>query len=456
MKSSIGVSDETRRLLRIALPLTAAYLSEFAMFVTTKLVVGDLGYESLAAVGIAGNLSFEILVIEMGLLSIVGVLCAQAEGAGERRKAGLSVRQGFIVSLLIGLPTTVLIWHFDKVLALTGQDPVVVELSKPFVRALCGFTLPVLFFAVLRNYVSALIRPTSIMFITVGAVVVNYFLTVLLVYGGLGIPALGLAGAGLSLNIVSWGMFGLLMWFVFRTPALRGYGLFAERWRYDPVLVREILVLGLPVAGLVFLEAGLFTAASILSGIIGAETLAAYEIVMSWVGIPFVIALGVAEATMLRVAHGVGAGQRQNARQSGLLGIAMGVTVLIVMTVIPVAFGEQLVALFITEGDPGYALVSTLATSFLVVAAVFQVFDGLQAVASRALRGFRDIVAPLWIASFGYWVLGIGGGALLAFGLNFGGIGLWWGMAAGLTVTALLLTWRFHSLSGRPLARESA
>ncbi len=147
---------ETALLLKIALPLMAAYLAEFAMFITTKVVVGRLGYHELAAVGLAGGLSFEVLIVLMGLLSIVGVLVAQAEGAGRRRDAGHAVRQGLIVATALGLPATVLVWNLAPLMALTGQDPRVVELAAPYLRGLAGFVLPVLWFSVLRSFVAAL------------------------------------------------------------------------------------------------------------------------------------------------------------------------------------------------------------------------------------------------------------------------------------------------------------
>jgi MATE family multidrug resistance protein len=453
ISGSIGL--ESRALLRIAVPLTAAYLGEFAMFVTTKIVVGKLGYHELAAVGIAGDLAFEILVVLMGMLSIVGVLCAQSEGAGNKKEAGLAVRQGMIISVVIGIPAMILVWNLDVFLSFTGQDPIVVELARPFLHHLSATVLAVLFFAVFRNFVSALSKPTVVMIISMVAVIVNYWLTLILVNGGYGIPAMGVAGAGLSTSIVSWLMFASLIFYVFKTPSLRGYGVFAERWRFDPKICREIVVLGLPVAGLVFLEAGLFVATSILSGIISAETLAAYEVVMAWVGIPFVVALGIAEATMIRVAHGVGRNNLRGARQSGILGMTLGVVALVIMVIVPLGFASYIIDIFIDHESSGSKVVSLMAVEFLAIAAIFQVFDGLQATAARALRGLKDNVAPLWIASFGYWVLGIGGGSLLAFRFDMGGAGLWWGLAMGLTATGSMLAWRFHTISRRRMLRAS-
>jgi MATE family multidrug resistance protein len=304
--------------------------------------------------------------------------------------------------------------------------------------------LPVLWFSVFRNFVAALARPLAVMVITVAAVFLNYLLTIWFVYGGFGVTAMGLFGAGLATTLVSWLMFISLTLYIFRKPGLRGYGIFKSKWRFDWPVCAEIMRLGIPVAALVFLEAGLFAATAILSGVIGAKTLAAYQVVMSWVGIPFVLALGMAEATMVLVAHAVGRRQLRAIRRAGYLGMTLGVGLLILLVIVPLGLADQIVSIFITPADPGFTEVTKLATQFLMIAAIFQVFDGLQAIAARALRGLRDSVVPLWIAGFGYWVLGIGGGSLLAFKFALGGAGLWWGLAIGLSVTASLLCWRFY------------
>ncbi|MHC4221890.1 MAG: MATE family efflux transporter, partial [Planctomycetota bacterium] len=177
---------EIRLFLKIAIPMAAAYLAEYAMFITTKMVVGRLGYQQLAAVGIAGDLSFEILVILMGLLSIVGVFAAQAEGAGNKSNGGQSVRQGIMVASILGIPAMILVWNLDLVLQATHQDPVVIELAIPYLQGLCGFVLPVLWFSVFRSFVAALAQPLAVMVITVLAVFLNYLLTIWFVHGGLG------------------------------------------------------------------------------------------------------------------------------------------------------------------------------------------------------------------------------------------------------------------------------
>jgi MATE family multidrug resistance protein len=420
------------------------------MFLTTKMVVGKLGYHSLAAVGIAGDLTFEVLVVLLALLSIVGVLAAQAYGAGEKSRLGDSVRQGMIVATGLGILAMVIVWNLDLALIATDQDPRVIELAGGYLHGISGAVLPVLWFGVFRNFVAVLSQTVSILVISVIAVALNYALTVWFVYGGFGIAPLGLFGAGLATTLVSWFMFLALALHVYRKPLFRGYGIFKEKWHLRWPLCREILWLGLPIAGLAFLAAGLFVATSILSGVIGAKTLAAYEITMAWIGIPFVIAFGLAEATMIRVAHAIGGNSMADARRAGFLGMGPVIAITASMIVVPLNYAEQIIRVFITPEDPGFERVAELTNRFLLIAALFMVFDGLQATAARALRGMKDNFLPLWIAGFGYWVLGIGGGSILAFYYDMGGAGLWWGLAAGLAVAACLLSLRFH-LFTRPL-----
>ena len=444
------LKDELKQFVIIAFPLSVAYLAEFSMFLTTKMVVGKLGYHSLAAVGIAGDLSFEVLVVLMALLSVVGVLAAQALGAGNKRQLGASVRQGIIVATGLGIPAMLLIWNLDLALIVTNQDPKVIELARRYLLGLSGAVLPVLWFSVLRSFVAVLSQTVSIMVITITAVGLNYLLTLWFVYGGFGFAPMGLFGAGLATTLVSWLMFFALLLHVYRKPLFRNYGIFKSKWQLHRPLCREILWLGLPVAGLTFLEAGLFVATSVLSGVIGAKTLAAYGITAAWVGISFVIALGLAEATMIRVAHATGRNSMPDARRAGFLGMSLVIAVTLSLVVVPLVFAEQIILIFISPTDPGYTRVATLATQFMTIGALFMVFDGLQAAAARALRGMKDNLVPLWIAGFGYWILGIGGGSILAFYYELGGAGLWWGLAAGLAVASCLLTLRFHRFT-RPV-----
>ena len=443
------IKAELQKLLPIAAPLIAAYLAEYAMFVTTKLVVGALGFKELAAVGLAGSMTFEMMVVLMGVISITGVLAAQAEGAGDKPTAGIAARQGVVVAIILSLPLMALIWNIGDVFLLLGQDPEIAALAEPYARALAPVAPAALVFAALRDFVAALARTRSIMFITLAAVGLNWLIAEGLVHGRWGLPEMGLPGAGIATAAVNWFMLFLLIGYIYRTEALRGYGLFKSRLNVDWAVVREFFRLGVPVAGLVAVEAGLFMAVGLLSGVIGPETLAAHQVLMGWIGIPFVIALAMAEASMVRVAFQIGRRDPTGARLAGMVGIGLGGVVLTILIIAPILLAREITQIFIPADDPGFARVSAIVLQLMMIAAVFQVFDGVQVIAARSLRGVKDTLAPLWIGAFGYWVMGIGVGWVLAFPLGYEGAGLWTGLALGIVTSALLLTWRFRAITGR-------
>ncbi|NIO25465.1 MAG: MATE family efflux transporter [Gammaproteobacteria bacterium] len=433
---------ELEAIVRISAPLAAAYLAEIAMGITDMLFVGRLGGLELAAVGLASSVLFEVVIVAVGLVSIVTVLAAEARGAGSAEGVRHAVRQGFVVALGLGIAATIISVNLARVLALTGQDPAVVVLAERYLQAAAWSITPYLLFIVLRSFVSALSRAGSVMVVTVAAIAVNALFTYGLVFGALGMPALGVAGAGWAKTITVWLMLGALAVHTATSRNFRSFRLYASGLRIDRAVIKEIFRLGTPVAGIALLESGLFVAVSIFMGVLGASWLAANQIMFNVIATAFVIALAIGEATGVRVAHGVGAGAPRDVRRSALTGIGLGTFVMLISAGLLWLYPRQIVSIFLDASDAKNADVVTYAVVLAGIAAVFQLFDGLQAVASRALRGMKDTLVPLWIASIGYWLLGLLGGWVLCFALGYGARGLWWGLALGLIVTAVALVWR--------------
>ncbi len=436
-------SRELSRMSGVALPLAGAYLAELAMYSITKVVVGRLGYVELAATGLSGDITFEILAVLFGYLSIIGVMVAEADGAEDRATTRHRARQGFIVATLLAIPGTILIWNLDLIFPHLGQRPEVVALTGPFLAGVAPSALPLLWFTALRNVVSALNRARAVLMVTLAAVALNTFLAYALILGSFGFPALGLFGAGLAISISTWAMFLGLVILIRLDGFFAPYQFFDSLPTIDWPHCRSVFRLGLPVAGIVILEGGLFAAVALLMGSFGAEALATNNIVFTWIATAFVLVLGLSEAVMVRVARWTGVGDRVSARRAGLIGIGLTITIMSVLAIVPLVFSEQIVAIFLEPDDPALPAIMETAASLFIISAFLGVFDGLQAVASRALRGLRDTLIPMWIAAVGYWLVGIGGGVLLAFEFGFGPSGLWMGLAGGLMVTGVILTWRF-------------
>ncbi len=437
---------ESKALLVIAMPLIFAYLADALIVVTAKFVVGRLGAMELAAAGISTDLPYQFCIVLMGFFSVVGVLVSEALGALKREQVVPDLVRGMILAALFGVIVTIIVLNFGAVLRFTGQDPKVIRLSEPYTQWFAFAMLPIIWFGVLRSFVAAMMRTGFVLAITIITVLLNYLLMEGLVHGSFGLPRLGIAGAGIAWSISMWFkclcLAAYTLWLIRRQRLPLHRGSIGGPSAYGP-LVR----LGFPVAGVVALEAGLFGATALLSGRLGANELAAYQIVMGWIAVPFVISLGISEAAMVRVAYFVGAGSPAAARQAGHLGMLIGVAVPLLLVLIPLLAPGFLTRIFLDTSDPSYEAIAAMVAGLLVVTAFFQVFDGLQVIASHALRGLRDAAVPLAIAAIGYWPIGLGSGYVLGFTMGWGITGLWWGLAIGLLFTAVLLAWRFEVLA---------
>jgi MATE family multidrug resistance protein len=443
---------ESLALLRIALPLVAAYLADILTLVTAKAVIGKLGFRELAASGVAADLSFQIAIVVMGFFSVVGVLASGAFGARRREDVLPALFQGLWMALVAGAALLLFVRNIGPVLAVLGQDPGIVALSHDFSQSFAFALPPLIVFALLRSFAAALMRTGAVLAITFSQLLLTFLVMPGLVHGAFGLPALGLAGAGIGWAILAWFKclcLAVVVWWLVRQAALP----LPEDWVSRSLAVGHFLRLGLPVAGIVALESGLFASVSLMSGVLGPQPLAAYQIVMGWISVPFIISLGLAEGAMVRVAFWRGAGEAASARRAGHLGMAIGVAVPFLLIVVPLGMPSLVVKLFLSQDDAGYAALSVMVGRLLFIAAIFQVFDGLQAIASHALRGLHDAAVPLVIAGVGYWFIGLGSAWWLAFHAGMGVDGLWWGLALGLAFTGTMLALRFERLSSGIAAR---
>lgn len=441
---------EIKALIIIALPLIFAYLADVIMIITAKMVVGRLGAIDLAAAGISTDLSYQMCIILMGFFSVVGVLVSEARGALKRERIVPELVRGMILAGLLGLVVTVVVLNLGSVMRALGQQPQVIELAGPYYTGFAFAMLPIVWFGVLRSFAAAMMNTGFVLAVTVVTVILNYFLMQGLVHGSFGFAKMGIAGAGFAWAVSMW--FKFLCLAVYTVIIIRRNRLpLHEGAIGGPRAYGPLVRLGLPVAGIVAMESGLFAATSLLSGIMGTVELAAYQIVMGWIAIPFVISLGISEAAMVRVAYFVGARDPAAARQAGNLGMLVGVGIPLLLVAVPVLAPGFISQIFLDAMDPNFAQIGGLVATLLLIAAVFQVFDGLQAIASHALRGLKDAVVPLIIAGIGYWLIGLGSGYVFGFHFGWGAPGLWGGVALGLLFTGTLLAWRFEILAKRQL-----
>ena len=430
---------------RLALPIVATQLAQVSIMTVDVLFLGRLGPEALAAGALGWNLVFMVTIFGFGICMAAAPMMAQAIGRrrGQLRDVRRSMRQAFWASGLVALLGVALLSRSAWALSFLGQDPAIVAVAADYVDALAWGLLPALWFMVLRQFAGALQRPRAALVAQLVALAINVLGNWALIFGNLGMPALGVVGSGIATTIANWISFLGLLGFVLVDRRMRRYSLLGRFWRADWPRLLELFRLGLPVAGVLLLEVALFSAAVYAIGAISTEQLAAHQIAIQCAAVTFMVPFGLAQAATVRVGLAAGAGDREGVRRAGWTPFFLGLAFMSATAVVLWAWGRPIAGLFLDLSVPANAAVALVAVEFLAVAAVFQVFDGSQTIAMGALRGLKDTRVPMAFAALGYWVLGFTTGCIAAFPLGMGGLGVWIGLALGLGAVAILATARF-------------
>lgn len=451
-------STEARALLALALPLILGNLAQSLIYATDLVLLGRLGADALAAGSLGVNIYIPFLMLGTGLLSALPPMIARQRGRMPHsvRDVRRTVRQGFWVAASLALPSWAILWFTEDILLSFGQDPELSRQAATFVRIVMWSLLPYCLHLALRFYIAALERALWVFAILFVTVVVNGVASWALIFGHFGLPALGLAGAATGSAISNLFLFLGLAAVVLHGRHFRRYRIFGRFWRFERERFVAIWQLGLPIAVMILLEVGVFNAAVFVMGLIDRASLAAHAVAIQIAAFAFMIPMGVSQAATVRVGLGLGSGDRDMIYRAGWLAFALGVGSMGLTAMTLLAIPRTLVGLFLDPTDPANAQVASLAVSFLAVAALFQIVDGMQVVGAGVLRGLHDTRWPMIYAAIGYWVIGMGVGLTLAFPLHMRGLGIWLGLAAGLAVVAALVLWRWIRREALGLVPRSA
>ena len=448
-------SRELRATLALGIPLIAAQLAQIGINTTDTLMMGRLGADALAAGALGNTLLFLFIIVQIGLGVAAGTLVAQERGRRPQavREPRRLVRQGFWATSAFTVFALAMLWHGEALLRLAGQDPAVARHAMDYIRP-AMWALPFSgVFVVLRGFMLSLERTREVLLVTLGAIVVNAAVNWVLMFGKLGFPALGITGTGVATAVTNAFMLAALAVVLHADPTLRRYAVLGRFWRADWSRLLTIVRMGVPIALLLLAEVGTFAGSTALAGMVGTETLAAHAIALQITGVCFMVPLGLSQATNVRVglAHGRGRG----VALAGNVSLALGFGFALVAAAIMLAFPDALVAAFIDPAEA--ARTASLAASFLLIAALFQLADGGQVLLAAALRGTGDTAVPLALATIGFWLVGIPLAATLALGLvgaPWGGLGIWVGLGVGLTAASLLLGARWWLKARAPDVEE--
>lgn len=443
---------EARAMLALAWPIALTNLSQMALLVTDTVMLGHYSSTALAASALGGNLYWLTFPLVFGIAMAAAPMLAQARGRKLRhvRDMRRTVRQGFWAIALAALPCWLVLWRAEAILLAIGQDPGLAAQAQDYTHSLMWGLLPFGWFMVLRAHLAALERPKAAMVVALAAIGFNALADWLLIFGNAGFPELGIAGAGWASSASNLVMFlGLACWMRI-DRGLRRFHLAGRFWRADWPRFAELFRIGLPVAAMLAFETWVFSVSALLMGYFGEAALAAHAITIQVAAATFMVPMGLSQAATARVGLSAGADDPAGLHRAGWTAIGMAAAFMVAMAGLLLSVPAAIAGLFLGAADPGAAAVTRVAVDLLMLAGLFQVFDGTQATAAGALRGLKDTRVPMLLAAFGYWIAGIPLGAALAFAGGWGPAGLWVGLVLGLASVAVLLVWRWARLAAAP------
>jgi MATE family multidrug resistance protein len=434
---------EFRALFKLAWPLVVAQLAQSALFTTDIIMLGWLGSKYVAAGALANALFICVQLFGIGIVGAVAPMVAQAIGARDRRSVRRTVRAGLWLAVLLFVPLLAFSWNIGTIYRWIGQDPELVVLAETFVRAAVFLLLPAFLFIALRSFLSAHGATRVILLITLAGVVVNALANYALVFGNWGFPRLEMVGSAISTTTVNVVMLALAIVYVQSRRRFRRYHIFHNLLTPDWDRLGALFRLGFPIGAMSLAEVALFTTASLLQGWLGEAELAAHAVALTIASLSFMVPLGLSQAATVRVGISFGERNPVGVRHAGWAAFVMTIAFMSLTAVLFFTFPHQIVSLFLNASAAENAKPLALAASFLVVAGLFQLFDGTQVTMGAALRGLSDTNMPLVIAFVGYWFVGFPVAYICGFPLGLRGVGVWIGLMAGLAAVAAALTIRF-------------
>ncbi|NOT09222.1 MAG: MATE family efflux transporter [Gemmatimonadales bacterium] len=446
MSISLPTREEYRTLFGLAVPVVIVQLGMMLMGVVDTIMVGHLNAAALAAVALANLYFFCIAVFGMGAVMALDPLVSQAVGAGDEAGIARSVQRGLITAFILAVPSTGLLLLVRPFLELLGQPAELIPLATRFIYVTAPGMLPFIVFLVFRQTLQALHRLAPIIVIILVANLVNAALNWVFIFGRLGAPALGVAGSALATTLSRWFMVIALLIVAWKDlgPRLIPW----QRESFQAGALRRMLRLGLPIGAQMFFEYGIFGLVGTLMGRIGTLAMAGHQIALNLSSLIFMVPLGVGAAAAVLVGGAVGAEDADRARRATAGSLLVG-SVFMAGAAAVFVFAPVALARFYTADRS----VIDMARPLIVLAGIFAIFDGLQAVAMGVLRGIGDTRAPVAICLVGYWFVGMPTSVILGFQAGLGPVGLWWGLVAGLAVTAGVLLVRVRIRMRRALER---
>ncbi len=433
-------------MIALAVPVVLSELGWMVQGVVDTIMVGRLGPAAIGAVALGNAIYYTPSLFGIGILLGLDTLVAQAYGRRDHDDCHRWLAQGVYLACIVTLPIMLVVGLVSYGITHFGISAAVAGPAGGYLRLLNWGTLPLLLYAGTRRYLQAVGQVGVVTASFVVANVVNWFGNWVLIYGKLGMPALGVNGSAISTVASRMLMAAMLIGFAWRYERRRGHPLF-QHWAAPNVdRLQQLIRLGAPAAGQIVLEVGAWNLATLSAGWLTPVALATHQIALNYASMSYMVPLGVSAAAAVSVGQALGAGDVARARRAGWLALALGTSFMMMAAVVFLAAPGPLIALY--TSDPR---VMAVGAKLLWVAAAFQIFDGVQTVSTGALRGLGETRIPMFANLVGYWILGLPLGFTLCFVLHWGIYGLWIGLTLALIVIAVTLIRRWRRDSAQPL-----
>ncbi|WP_092544867.1 MATE family efflux transporter [Zunongwangia mangrovi] len=442
-------TKEFRKNLNIAYPVMLGQLGHVLVGLADNLMVGRLGAAPLAAVSLGNSLVFIALSLGIGFSFAITPLIAEADGSGDIEKGRSYFHHGIILCGINGILLFLLLLLAKPLLYYLDQPPEVVEYAIPYLEIVAFSMLPLMIFQAYKQFADGLSQTKYSMYATILSNVVNVFFNYILIYGIWIFPELGLEGAAIGTLISRF----FMLWFIWeilrRKSKFKPYFVWSKKELFKTDIFKKILNLGFPTALQMFFEVAIFTATVFLAGLLGTNPQAANQIALNLASMTFMIAVGLGVTATIRVGNQKGLHHYKELRR-----IAMSVFLLVFIIEAIFAVGFILLKDWLPTFYIENTEVVLLSAQLLIVAALFQLSDGMQVVILGALRGLQDVKVPTAICFVAYWIIGFPVSWYFGKAENMGSMGIWMGLLAGLTASALMLYFRFNYLSNKLIANK--
>lgn len=436
---------EARVLLRIGFPVMIGNLLQVSMSTVDTLMAGHLSPEDLAAVALGSSLLMPVFILGIGILMGISPIIAQHFGARQTDRIGPAGRHGLVLAVILAIPSIIALWNTGPILEWMSVDPGLHAKTTGYTKAVSFGILPVYIYLALKYVNEGMAVTKPAMWVAFIGLLFNVTGNYVFMYGKLGFPAMGAIGTGVATAVVMTVMGFSMFWYTYRKTEYAPFSFFRGFRRIQWPVLSELVRIGFPIGMSMWMEVTMFSVVALLIGTMGTVEVAAHQIALNVASVTFMIAFGVSSGITVRVGQVFGHSGLRDARYSGWVGIGLSAAYMSAMALVMLSLPERIIGLYTSDPE-----LIRRAVTLLMLAAIFQLSDGLQVSGSGALRGLKDTTVPMIVNFLAYWVIGLPAGWFLGIRTGLGPEGLWTGLILGLTTAAILHNVRFWRISRRP------